>query len=44
MTLKKLIAQKAAAKTLASKHALAKRIAALQVKDLKLAAQIRILS
>jgi hypothetical protein len=42
--LKKLIAQKAAAKTLASKHALAKRIAALQVKDLKLAAQIRILS
>jgi hypothetical protein len=44
VTLKKLIAQKAAAKTLASKHALAKRIAALQVKDLKLAAQIRILS
>jgi hypothetical protein len=44
VTLKKLIAQKAAAKTLAKKHALAKRIAALQVKDLKLAAQIRILS
>jgi hypothetical protein len=44
VTLKKLVAQKAAAKTLASKHALAKRIAALQVKDLKLAAQIRILS
>jgi hypothetical protein len=42
--LKKLIAEKAAAKTLAGKHALAKRIAALQVKNLKLAAQIRILS
>ena len=43
-TLKKLVAQRAAATTLARKHLLAKRIAGIQLADRKLTKEIKQLS